>query len=179
MSAQQSSGHELSGKLKLQIGNKILSPENVMVALAGENTSTLTDSEGNYCFENLESKEYELKVFGYTYQPKSYSVEIKSKSIENFDLKCKPDCLVNGEIAKKDIENNQPRLLLIGGITPSIKSGQAAFEKKYKVTYSDFGCLQDPFECVNQYNQTVFTYLDDKFGNNWRKLVRDDVIGFK
>lgn len=179
ITAQQNSGHELSGRLKIQVGAQVLSPENVLIELEGEDKSTTTDSQGNYCFENLENKKSDLKVFGYTYQPKSFSVNINSTSVENFDLKLKADCLVNGEIAKTDLKNSQPRLLLIGGMIPTIKSGQAEFEKKYDIVYSDFGCMQDPYECVKQYNEVVFTYLDKTYGKGWRKEVRDDVIGFK
>ena len=176
---QQKSDFEISGKLKIQIGTEILAPENVVIELFGEGKITTTDSQGRFKFKNLKSKEYNLRVLGYNFEPKNFSKTLINESIENFDLFIITDCQFNGEIAKKDIKRGKPRLLLIGGIAPVIQSGQEKFENKYKIEYSDFGCIPDPYECVVQYNKIIFKYLDNKYGEKWRKDVRKDVIGFE
>ena len=34
-------------------------------------------------------------------------------------------------------------------------------------------------DCLEAYNQTVFRYLDARYGSAWRKLLRDDVYGLR
>lgn len=179
VSAQKYPGYELSGRLEVKIGSEIITPENVLIELEGESQSVQTDADGNYCFENLKNGQHQLKIFGYTFQPQRFKVNIDGESQENFNLKINADCLADGEIAKKDIKEGKPRLLIRGGIAPIIQSGQQDFEKKYKISYSDFGCMQDPSECTKKYNEVIFEYLDNTYGNSWRKEVRDDVIGLK
>lgn len=82
--------------------------------------------------------------------------------------------------AKKDIHNDTPFLLLISGSTPSVHTTDFEFQRKFKVYYFDFGDTGHPdIEFINAYNSTIFDYLDNKFGKQWIRLIRSDVIGYK
>jgi len=74
--------------------------------------------------------------------------------------------------------SKKTKLLLIGGEAPIIYSSQRKFERKYKVRYYDFGCLAPYKQCVISYNETIFDYLNKKYGVKWRIEIRNDVIGF-
>lgn len=84
------------------------------------------------------------------------------------------------DFAKKDIDNDTPFLLLISGSAPSVHSTDFEFQRKFKVYYFDFGDTGQPdIEFINAYNSTIFDYLDNKFGKQWIRLIRSDVIGYK
>jgi len=87
------------------------------------------------------------------------------------------NCLVNRELALSDIRENKLRLLLIGGVAPTIVIGQELIENKYNFNYYDFGCNAITEECVKEYNFEIFKYLDHNYGNVWRNSIRKDVIG--
>lgn len=82
-------------------------------------------------------------------------------------------------LAKIDIENDIPFLLLHSGIGVVVYTTDDAFEKKYQVYYHDFGCLGSFEEMMIAYNETIFEYLDLTYGSRWRRLIRKDVVGFK
>ncbi len=81
--------------------------------------------------------------------------------------------------AKKDIENNTPFLFTSGGIAPIIYSTDKEFERKYSVYFYDIGCIAPDEEIMIEYNKIVFDLLDSKFGKNWRREIRLDILGFK
>lgn len=90
------------------------------------------------------------------------------------------DCVFGREKALKDIQNNSPSILMQGGIVSVIKASDKDFEKKYKVSFWDLGCVvSDDIECLIAYNKTVFEYLDKTVGKEWRREIRKDVIGFR
>ena len=170
----------LSGQLTVQFGDQIVTPENVIIELFNEGKITSTDSSGYFKFENLKDKEYELRVLNYSANPKIFKVALNGESKQNADLFLKIECQVNSETAKRDIEEGYPKLLLASGIAPSVYFKEDPFEKKYGVKYEDFGdVIEHPYECMAQYNQEIFKFLDKKFGQEWRKMIREDVIGFK
>jgi hypothetical protein len=87
---------------------------------------------------------------------------------------------LNRENALQDIENKRIRLLIQGGISPSANSElDNKFEKKYCLRYYDFGCTYIGYECMPDYNKTVFDYLTKRYGRKWKKKVRKDVIGIE
>ena len=71
---QQKSDFEINGKLKIQIGTEIIAPENVLIELFEEGKTATTDNKGRFKFKNLKSKEYNLRVLGYNFEPKSISL---------------------------------------------------------------------------------------------------------
>ncbi len=178
-SQNKSNGLIISGNLKVLFGLELITPKNALIKLTPNLQITDIDSLGNYKFENLKSGVYKIQVVDFNIKPKEFNVELKNESITNFHLIISADCEVNKEIAETDIKKKKPRLLLIGSIAPMIYKNQGEFEKKYNIEYYDFGCTPPSEECVIQYNKTVFEYLDKKYGQNWRKEVRKDVIGLK
>ena len=83
------------------------------------------------------------------------------------------------KVAKLDIENGKPFLLLMGGIAPTITSTDPLFEKKYGIHFYEFGCTGPENEIIIAYNKIIFEHLNKTHKNNWIKEVREDVIGFK
>jgi hypothetical protein len=88
-------------------------------------------------------------------------------------------CTFGARQARQDIKRDSVRLLLIGGLAPTEVLGQEKFEKRFHITYYDFGDTGPPESCVARYNRVIFAYLDSKYGNAWRYFVRRDVIGVK
>nr|WP_320023221.1 hypothetical protein [uncultured Draconibacterium sp.] len=169
----------ISGNLKLLVGLELISPKEATLVIKQTHTIAQYDCFGNFCFDNLRPGNYNLNVIGFTNQPLDTLIKLENKSIENLNLLVIADCEINKEIAERDIQNDKPRLLLVGGIAPTVYQDQNKFEKKYNIQYFDFGDVTPAHECIVQYNERVFKYLDKKYGKSWKKEVRTDVIGFK
>ncbi|MCM8571141.1 hypothetical protein NE848_17225 [Gramella jeungdoensis] len=80
-------------------------------------------------------------------------------------------------IAKQDIENGIPFLLLQGGIAPVMIATDPQFEDKYKLYFYEYGCTGPDQNLIEDYNKIIFDYLTDQYGKKWIKEVRDDVVG--
>ncbi|MBN2637571.1 MAG: carboxypeptidase regulatory-like domain-containing protein, partial [Bacteroidales bacterium] len=180
LNAQTSKNNlRISGSLKLLVGLELITPEEAVLEIAQTHFVTTSDSLGNFHFNNLKPGIYNLKVIGFGYQPLDTIIKLENKSIDNLKLLIISDCGINKEIAERDIREHRPRLLLVGGIAPVIYRDENKFEKEYKVKYYDFGCNAPANECIIQYNEQIFKYLDKKYGKSWRKKVRQDVVGLK
>ena len=83
------------------------------------------------------------------------------------------------KLAENDIEKGTPFLLLMSGVAPAIISTDLEFEKRYQVYLYEFGCSGPEDELAIAYNETIFEYMNNKFGETWTKQIRDDVVGFK
>jgi hypothetical protein len=81
-------------------------------------------------------------------------------------------------IAEQDIKNQSILILIESGINPIEYSTDKYFEKKYKITFFDYGDLPATPECMLNYNKRIFDYLTEKYGSSWRKEIRKDVYGF-
>lgn len=82
--------------------------------------------------------------------------------------------------AKSDISNKTVFLFLQGGVAPKRYTTDEAFEIKYGIYFQDFGdVMSTDKKCVIEYNSIVFDYLTKKYGKQWAKEIRRDVIGFK
>jgi hypothetical protein len=150
-----------------------------VIQLTGEKTDiTETDESGEFIFRNLENGEYKLKFIS-EFGTIDTVLRIDNKSISDFSILFFSSCDVNRKIAFEDLKSGKPRLLIYGGIAPSVYSNQNIFEEKYGIKYESYGCISPPYECVFEYNQVIFEYLTDKFGKEWRKEVRKDVVGIK
>ena len=86
-------------------------------------------------------------------------------------------CEVGRKLAEKDINENKPKLLLVGGIAPMVFANQKMFEEKYGISYHDYGDVYPHLDCITIYNKLIFEYLDNQFGPQWRNEVRKDVVG--
>jgi hypothetical protein len=138
----------------------------------------IADSVGNYTFSNLElGKIYDIELqgfFGYDGVIKRVKLE-DSVTIVNFEVEI--ECEYNKQKALIDIENDEIKFLLSGGIVPKGNTKiDNRFEKKFKLDYYDFGCNYVPYECLEEYNQTISDYLDKTYGNKWREKIRKDVV---
>ncbi|TQI71121.1 hypothetical protein JM79_2047 [Gramella sp. Hel_I_59] len=80
-------------------------------------------------------------------------------------------------LAKQDLENGNPFLLLQGGIAPVIIATDPQFEDKYKIYFYEYGCTGPDQSLIEDYNKIIFSYLTDQYGKKWIKEVRDDVVG--
>ena len=169
---------EITGKVKIHLVDEWINLKDATVELIEKNEISDIDSLGNYKFIVDKNGSYELRVLDFK-NSKIFHLEIIDESITDFDLYIKEniDCEVNKMVAEEDIKMNKPRLLLTGGIVPVHEIGQEKIEKKYSFKYYDFGCISPPIECIKQYNKLIFDYLDKKYGENWRREVRKDVIG--
>jgi len=107
------------------------------------------------------------------------SIFIHSDSPSEFRLKMLENCENANFIAKQDIEKNQIKLFIVGGIAPVFCLTDPDFEKKYQVSYHDYGDLPAKEDCMYNYNSRVFEYLSKKYGKSWKKEIREDVFGLK
>jgi hypothetical protein len=138
-------------------------------------SSTTSDSLGRFTFTGLRSGRYKLVNSHYKIDT---AMSITEHSIDNFVIMLNV-CEVDGMQAEQDIKRGKAKLLLAGGLSPIYYFGQEAFEKKYRITYYEYGCMPPDEKCVMEYNKAIFAYLDKQYGKKWRKEVRKDVIGYK
>ena len=174
--AQTSSGALLEGQVIL-FSSSISSPgRNVAVSIEELNQTTFTDSLGYFRFDSLVSGNYSLQAASMDFRTLDTIVSISKKS-QRIELNIQLDCNYSAETALDDIARNQTNIILSGGVAATVYPNQKEFEKKFNVTYFELGCLHVPHTCLEEYNQEVFRYLDEQYGQAWRDLVRPDVIG--
>lgn len=142
----------------------------------------LTDSLGRFSIRKLSIGPHKLTFSGVGFPNKDTVIDIENDNVTNVlwpvNIECKGP--YNTKRALSDLENNKATLLVVGGFAPITYATDVDFKKKYGVGYDISGCLPpDLEECMVQYNQTIFEYLDKKHGSIWRKEVRKDVEGLK
>ncbi|MEO9953052.1 hypothetical protein [Nonlabens sp.] len=115
----------------------------------------------------------------YSFSQESDSNREKFRNIGNLIFSEDADCNKAVEFAESDIKNGQPILLLAGGIAPVHILTDIDFEKKFNVSFYDYGCVQPSEICMEKYNWKIFDYLTEKYGRKWQKEIRDDAVGFK
>ena len=84
--------------------------------------------------------------------------------------------------AQNDIAKKKVKLLFPGGFagTPNLDSKEAiAFSKKYSVKLICQGCLRNEGDDEEGYNSLVFAYLDQLYGNAWRKELPEMPVGLE
>lgn len=86
----------------------------------------------------------------------------------------------NKSAALSDIKAETIFLLLPRGfVGTKINAIDTLFENKYHLKYISRGYTRLPNDNETEYNTTIFSYLDKKYGKAWRKEVRQDIIGLK
>lgn len=80
--------------------------------------------------------------------------------------------------AEYDINRNYIRILLPSGLNLHKLPGDEDFEKKYNVLFYN-QCQYVDKKSITEYNQVVFKHLDKAFGKQWRKEVRQDLVGLR
>lgn len=141
-----------------------------------------TDKNGLFEVSHLKKGKYKIKVGrdGYAKVDTSITISGNDSTKQTLNITIRERCEVNQYLALKDIQAGTIKLLIFGGIAPSVNTKfDVKFEKKYNLKYHDFGCIHVGYECVRDYNQTIFTYLDKKYGKKWRVGIRKDVISLK
>ena len=174
---QKSDFHAIYGQVKLLVGLETTIPTNALVMIESANKYGKTDSLGSFRFDSLTVGAYRVLIQVYGYNKIDTLIAI-TDSNKNLNLLLFTDCELNKNVALKDIKENKPRLLIIGGIAPTIDLDQHLFEEKYGIKYDDYGDVPPPQECLEQYNREIFGYLDKKYGKSWRNEIRQDVVGF-
>lgn len=146
--------------------------EDAVVVLKWSGHIAESDSLGRFRIPGIRPGRYQLQILGFGYDQVDTSVVVAPGEILRMDFTLSATCPFN---AQEDINNEEPKLLLIGSIAPVIVRGQEHFERKYGVRYYDFGDIAPADACISKYNRTIFDYLDQHYGARWRNEVRDDV----
>lgn len=137
------------------------------------------DTTGHFKLTDVKSGEIKIRIQLWGGTLTKDTTLVVQHDIKDFSYLLHFDCDVNKYKAIYDIHYGKPKLLISGGISPLVYVGQEKFEEKYGVEYQDYGCISPVYNCMVDYNQTVFDYLDQIKGKNWRKEVREDVVGLK
>lgn len=144
-----------------------------------KNNGTPTDSLGYFEIFNIKDSVLKLRFSAVGYDD-SDTVLYFSKNGE-YLLYWEIDVLCN-EIhegqAKNHLKDNKVMFLLQGGSSPNVYKSQRRLTKKYGIRFYEFGCnMVDHFDCLSEYNKTIATYLDNKYGLRWRKGLDARIIG--
>jgi hypothetical protein len=167
----------IEGRIVSGVNNKPL--VNVPVYLKHRTIGTITDSLGYFKITEVPQGNYHLIARDFGYVETETAISVASEPLKGLKITLKADCPYDRSAAKADIASGKPKLLLVGSIAPVVYKNQHWFERKYKVQYFDFGCTPPAYECIEEYNKEIFSYLDKKYGDKWRKEVRPDVIFLK
>jgi hypothetical protein len=136
--------------------------------------------DGQFKIDKLNSGTYRLTFrVNNDYVTIDTVVTISSESLSELQLKLfKKPCDYD---ALRDINDSKLKILISSGTSPRINNkGDNAFERKFEIKYVVLGDSgPESWNCLEKYNDTVYEFLDKKYGKRWRKTVRDDAIGLK
>ena len=168
---------KLDGKI-ISVKTKLKPSEEVMIIVKETNEKTFTDSLGNFILEKFDkNKYYTLELFSFFYGKVILEFETQNDNIVRKTFEVVANCDFDGETAKSEWENKSAKLYLIGSIAPIANSKKdKKFEKKYNIQYYDFGCTPDPLECIIEYNKEILKLMESKYGDEWKKEIRKDVV---
>lgn len=177
----QTTSVTIEGYLRTKIGNKEYPLENALITLLHHNRILQTSRKGFFSFKVNKNGTYRFDIPEIFPQKVDTAIVISDSSPKTIrvDLIIKNVCKASRDSALKDIEEGKAKLLLQSGIAPVVYTTDSAFQKKYNLSYYDYGCIGELRTCMQQYNLTIFTYLDKTYGRMWRKEARKDVIGLK
>lgn len=187
----------IEGKVISGVNKKFLN-EALVQAKGSHQLITLTNESGLFRIDSLKKGKYVIEVVYGAYDRFDTTIFINDSSIKNLTIALNTQCKFNRECALKDIKNSEVKLFLLSVSIPrgkEIKSlflngsvslslvdvkTDTVFEKKYDLRYYYFSsCEIFIDECVDEYNQTIFAYLEEKNGKNWLYTVHKDVIALK
>ena len=170
--SQKESKFFLKGNVKGIIGIDTVSAYDLLLILNNTNYTANTRKNGDFKFKSVKKGNYHLQIIN-----SEFDTLINLNSNKSLQLYLKLNCQNKKEDAIKDIEQHTMKLLLIGGDAPIVYTKDQNFSEKYKISFYDYGCLPDDYNCIFSYNKAIFSYLDKKYGKGWRDEVRNDVIG--
>lgn len=147
----------------------------------GRTSGAQADSLGNFVIANIKPGQYKLHFSALCYPRRDTTISIVNQDVIGMKWMISVICSrVGRDSALVDINTNQMKLLLQGGIAPISYKTDKRFSKKYKVRFYDFGDLIEyPCDCLEKYNRTIFEHLDKKYGSKWRINFRPDVPGYR
>ncbi|WP_299439562.1 carboxypeptidase-like regulatory domain-containing protein [uncultured Aquimarina sp.] len=171
---------EISGIVYSSVNNKPLSDVIVSFDSRSRGASTGENGEFKYVY-NLRSGDSieRIETVAMGYKPLDTIINVNRGKNINLNIILKPHRGINRLQALDHIKIGKINLLLSGGIAPVVYQSDEKFSKKYNLNFVEFGCEAVPEESLYEYNKTVFEYLDKKYGKNWRKEIRKDVVGLK
>ena len=74
--------------------------------------------------------------------------------------------------ANTDIDSGLVRIYIPGGLVSQPNKFSLLMKERYNIDFWEQGCVQlYPEEYLMAYNATVFTYLDEKYGQEWRDFL--------
>lgn len=154
--------------------------EGAVVKMKNTGIGSIIDSLGNFLIGGLRSGQYLIQSYSFASSSIDTVITLNNEPKDNLVLVLPVICKnCNPEKAKEEIKSKIPKLYLSGSLVPIYYSGQENFENKYDVKYYELGDnLEESLICYESYNKIIFRYLDEVFGNAWRKDVRKDVLGF-
>lgn len=86
------------------------------------------------------------------------------------------------ETAEKALREGTANLLIMGGLGGSSTNGRKEkhFKKKYGIGYCSFDCVVPASEQeLREYNEVLYNWLTERYGDEWLKSVREDVLGLE
>ena len=169
----------IQGKIIISFFMSNAKPIDSYVAIEGTNNKVKIDSTGQFKLTNVKLGDNKIKIELWNGTLTKDTILTVQQDIKDFNYFFYFECDVNKYKAIYDIRYSQPKLLISGGIAPIVYMGQEKFEEKYGIVYYDYGCISPNYNCILEYNQAVFDYLDQTKGKTWRKEVRKDIVGLK
>jgi hypothetical protein len=177
-------GFLITGKVELQ-GTDIVSPTSMGLLTKIKSTDSVQTKifqiadNGWFNIDSLQAGLYRL-TFRVHEEYNIIDTVLKIEADHLYHIKIEPDKMPCHYDADSDIRRNEVSILIanMSALRTNSESDDK-FEKKFNLRYL---ILSSPFRnwaCLKRYNGSIFTYLDGKYGDQWRKLVRNDAIGLK
>ena len=154
--------------------------ENAYINYTSKYKYSITNENGKFEYKYLKKKKdlnEKIEISALGYEKYDTIIDLNKDDIIDLFIVLKTRFGLNRQKALEDINQGEINILLSGGIAPVIYKGDKKFTKKYQVNFIEYGCEAISERSLIEYNQTVFEYLDKKFGEKWRKEIRDDVSG--
>ena len=168
---------------------------NMKINLIMDNDTTyaFTDENGNFYFNIDQTKD--LHLFARKRHYKVFDTIVKHHLLQNIEpntlqiidtfridlnirKRRKSYVCYNAKTAISDIKDSTMFILLPGGYAgTNIIENDTVFEKKYNIEYKHLGCVRSSCDNELEYNKQIFKYLDKVHGSEWRRIVRNDVVG--
>src|SRR5690606_34685004 len=167
----------IEGKIVISFFMASAKPIDSYLTIEGTDNKVKIDTSGHFKLTGVKTGENKIRIQLWGGALTRDTTLIVHQDIKDFSYFLHFDCDVNKYKAIYDIHYDRPKLLISGGIAPIVYAGQEKFEKKNGVVYQDYGCISPDYNCMVEYNQTIFNYLDQTQGKSWRKEVRKDVVG--
>lgn len=176
LDAQKNNNFKISGIVNSGYSGKPIPEASINYS---KKFGVLTDSSGRFSIHGLTAGRYTLSFTAPGFENKDTVISITNSDTYFIWVINAGHCShYNKDRARIEIKQGKPKLLIQGGIASIVYAKDKLFMSKYGVTFHDLGCVvMDAFDCLSEYNQVTFQFLDANFGRKWRKEIRKDIIG--